>query len=77
LINFALAIKGITFAIFIAEKDGITKLSLRSKGNIDVSDIAKKYFNGGGHRNASGGISKTTVNETVKLSEKIIYNLKK
>ena len=77
LINFALAIKGITFAIFIAEKDGITKLSLRSKGDIDVSEIAKKYFNGGGHKNASGGISKTTVNETVKLSEKIIHNLKK
>lgn len=30
-------------------------ISLRSKGDIDVASIAKKYFNGGGHFNASGG----------------------
>ena len=44
MINFALAIKGITFAIFIAEKDGITKLSLRSKGDIDVSGAYVKNY---------------------------------
>ena len=30
-------------------------VSLRANGNCDVSAIAKKYFNGGGHPNASGG----------------------
>jgi uncharacterized protein len=33
--------------------DGMTQFSLRSIGDIDVSEIAKA-FNGGGHRNASG-----------------------
>ena len=33
-------------------------MSFRSKGNITVNDFAKKYFNGGGHKNAAGGISK-------------------
>ncbi|MDA1009426.1 MAG: DHHA1 domain-containing protein, partial [Bacteroidetes bacterium] len=68
---------GIKFAAFIAEKDGFVKLSLRSKGNFNVNEIANKYFNGGGHINASGGISQVSVNETIKLIEKIINTYKK
>ena len=76
-VNYALAIKGIKFTAFIAEKDGFVKLSLRSKGNFNVNEIANKYFNGGGHINASGGISQVSVNETIKLIEKIINTYKK
>jgi phosphoesterase RecJ-like protein len=75
-VNYALAIKGIKFAIFIAEKDGLVKLSLRSKGDFKVNEIANKYFSGGGHMNASGGISEVSVNDTIKLIEKIIKNYK-
>ncbi len=74
-VNYALGIKGIKFAVFIAEKDGVVKLSLRSKGNIKVNDIANEYFQGGGHTNASGGISQVSVDETIKILEKIINNL--
>ena len=73
-VNYPLSIKGINFAAFIAEKEGLVKLSLRSKGDIKVNEIAKKYFNGGGHINAAGGISDFSVNETIKLIEKIIIN---
>ncbi len=73
-VNFALAIKGIRFAAFIVEKEGVVKLSLRSKGNIKVNDIANKYFNGGGHHNAAGGISSVSINETIKILEEIINN---
>ena len=76
IINYALAIKGIIFAAFIVEKDGITKLSLRSKGNFKVNEIAKKYFNGGGHINASGGASQLSVKETIKKLENIIKKIK-
>ena len=65
-VNYALAIKGIIFAVFIAEKEGKVKLSLRSKGDFKVNEIAKKYFSGGGHMNASGGISDRSVEATVK-----------
>ena len=75
-INYALGIKGIKFATFIVEKEGIVKLSLRSKGNFKVNEIASKYFNGGGHTNASGGTSQLSVNETIKKVEKIINNYK-
>ena len=75
IVNYALAIKGINFATFIAEKDGLVKLSLRSKGNIKVNEIAKEHFQGGGHTNASGAISQVSVDDTIIILEKIIKNL--
>ena len=50
--------------------------SLRSKGNFKVNEIANKYFSGGGHMNASGGISEVSVNDTIKIVEKIISDNK-
>ena len=54
----------------------MVKLSLRSKGNFKVNEIANKYFSGGGHMNASGGISEVSVNKTIKIVEKIINDNK-
>ena len=76
IVNYALAIKGIKFAAFIAEKDGMVKLSLRSKGSFKVNLIAGKYFSGGGHMNASGGISEVSVDKTIKKLEQIINEYK-
>ena len=75
-VNFPLSIKGIKFVVFITEKEGIVKLSLRSKGDFKVNIIAKKYFSGGGHINAAGGISQVSVNETIKKTEEIIQKYK-
>ena len=77
IINYALAIKGIIFAVLIVQRGDIVKLSLRSKGNFKVNLIANKYFNGGGHTNASGGMTYMTVNETIKKVESIINEYKK
>ena len=77
IVNYALAIKGIVFATFIAEKDGMVKLSLRSKGDFKVNEIASKYFKGGGHMNAAGGISEVSVDETIRVTENIIKKYKK
>jgi phosphoesterase RecJ-like protein len=40
-------------ALFVEQKDGRVRCSLRSRGDVDVSDLAAK-FGGGGHHNASG-----------------------
>lgn len=56
-VNYLLRIKGIELAAFITRQPKITKLSLRSKGDFSVQEMAGKYFNGGGHKNASGGYS--------------------
>ena len=55
IVNYILMIKEIRMAAFITEQPTIIKLSLRSKGDFSVQQIAKKYFKGGGHLNASGG----------------------
>ena len=41
-------------------------MSFRSKGDFDVNILARDYFNGGGHSNASGGVSYKNMDETIK-----------
>ena len=76
MVNYALSIEGIIFAAFIAEKEGIVKISLRSKGDFKVNEIAKKYFSGGGHMNAAGGISDVSIGETIEILKKIFEQYK-
>tara|TARA_B100000795_G_scaffold76499_1_gene54497 strand:- start:17342 stop:18349 length:1008 start_codon:yes stop_codon:yes gene_type:complete len=71
IVNYALAIKDINIAVLVVERGDVVKLSLRSKGSIKVNIIANKYFNGGGHTNAAGGISYISVDETIIKLENI------
>ncbi|MEQ8905393.1 bifunctional oligoribonuclease/PAP phosphatase NrnA [Ekhidna sp.] len=66
LVNYALSIKGIVVAAIIIQGENEIKLSFRSIGDFAVNKFAEEYFNGGGHKNASGGISKLTLKETEK-----------
>lgn len=54
-VNFPLAIQGISVSAFFIQREDHIKVSLRSKGNIAVNGIAKEFFDGGGHFNASAG----------------------
>lgn len=66
LANLALSIKGIKAAIVFSERDGIIKISFRSKGKENpVNVLAAEYFSGGGHANASGGISALSMPDTL------------
>lgn len=54
LVNYALAIQGIEVALFFREEaDGRLRVSLRSKGAVNVAAVAAA-FGGGGHECASG-----------------------
>jgi bifunctional oligoribonuclease and PAP phosphatase NrnA len=54
IVNYAIAIGGIEVAVFLRElRDRRVRLSLRSKGRVNVASIAER-FGGGGHENASG-----------------------
>jgi phosphoesterase RecJ-like protein len=54
LINLPLTVREIQAAIFLKEIDkNDYRVSMRSKGDIDLCAVAKK-FGGGGHKNASG-----------------------
>ena len=78
IVNYGLSIKGIVFtAIFIENaEEKIIKISFRSQGDFDVNSFAREYFNGGGHRNAAGGKSEATMEETVKKFEDLVSKLK-
>ncbi len=54
LVNYALSIGDVQVAIFFRElPDGRFRVSLRSKGEVNVSTVAE-HFAGGGHKCASG-----------------------
>ena len=67
-VNYALSLENIVFAaIFIEDKqENIIKISFRSKGSFSVNEFSRAHFNGGGHNNAAGGRSETTLNATVE-----------
>lgn len=72
IVNYPLSINGIRFAALLTERDGHVKVSLRSKGDFNVSELSANHFNGAGHKNAAGGELYTTINEAVdKLIETI------
>ena len=71
-VNYTLGIQGIVFGALITERSGKIKISLRSKGDFDVNKIARTHFNGGGHKNASGGDLYCSFEEAVALFKGII-----
>jgi phosphoesterase RecJ-like protein len=71
-VNFLLKMRDIKLAAFIHEQPTIVKLSLRSKGDIDVQDMAKRNFRGGGHKNAAGGASFHNLSITVRRFKEIL-----
>ncbi|MBX3253794.1 MAG: bifunctional oligoribonuclease/PAP phosphatase NrnA [Chitinophagaceae bacterium] len=72
LVNYPLSIQGIKLAGLVIDRDEERKWSFRSKGNFDVNTFARKYFNGGGHFNASGGRSAESLAASVQLFKKAI-----
>ncbi|WP_445457530.1 DHH family phosphoesterase [Flavobacterium sp. HNIBRBA15423] len=79
IVNYGLSIQGVVVtAIFIENKEeGIIKISFRSQGDFDVNEFARKHFNGGGHINAAGGKSFSTLEETVNQFIAILAEEKK
>lgn len=77
IVNYGLSIKGIVFtAIFIENREEkIIKISFRSQGDFDVNQFARDYFNGGGHRNAAGGKSEFSMEETINKFEDLVKKL--
>lgn len=73
LANSVLSIKGMKAAIVFTERDGIMKISFRSKGTENpVNVLAQEHFDGGGHANASGGKSDLTVKKTLEKLKALI-----
>jgi phosphoesterase RecJ-like protein len=57
LVNYGLSISGMQLSVLIIDRTVARKMSFRSKDKFPTNEFARKYFNGGGHFNASGGES--------------------
>ncbi|MBT1690026.1 DHH family phosphoesterase [Dawidia soli] len=66
LVNYGLSIKGIRLSVMISDRRDNIKLSFRSLGSFSVNDLARKHFEGGGHRNAAGGQTNLTLDQTLQ-----------
>ncbi len=66
LVNEPMKISEVQISVLFKEDVDKIKISFRSKGSIDVSHFAKKYFKGGGHFNAAGGVSYLSMEETIE-----------
>ena len=76
LVNYGLSIKGIRLSVLITDRKENIKLSLRSLGSFSVNDMARAHFNGGGHRNAAGGQTTLTLDQTVQKFLEILPQYK-
>ena len=66
MVNYALAVEGVVMAAILIDRVDEIRISFRSIGDFSVRDLASAHFNGGGHRNAAGGRSKLSLDETEK-----------
>lgn len=65
-VNFALSVEGVRFAALIVDRKEAVKMSFRSTGNFSANEFARSHFDGGGHKNAAGGKSHETLEQTVQ-----------
>lgn len=75
IVNHVLSMKDVQLACFITEQPTIVKISMRSKGDLNVQEICKEHFNGGGHKNASGGYSYANLKVTIEKFKNILPNI--
>ena len=66
IVNYGLSLDNIVMSVLMIERRDEIKLSFRSVDEFSVRELANKYFSGGGHKNASGGRTTTTLTETVE-----------
>ncbi len=75
IVNLPLQIKGTRLSISLREDpdQGLIRVSLRSVDDFPCNQMAKDFFNGGGHKNASGGRLFCGMEEAEEITRKAIH----
>lgn len=71
-VNYALSVEGMKFAAIFIERENKIRASFRSKGNFPVNDFARSHYAGGGHKNAAGGDSFESMQDTLTRFENLM-----
>ncbi|MFI3323257.1 MAG: bifunctional oligoribonuclease/PAP phosphatase NrnA [Rikenellaceae bacterium] len=64
-VNYPLSIQKMKISVIFIEHRKFIRISFRSRPHIDVNLFARKYFDGGGHKNAAGGKSYRSMEQTI------------
>ena len=74
IVNYGLMLDGINFTVLVTQKPGekSLRMSFRSKGDFDVNTFARRYFNGGGHKNAAGGKFDGTIEQVERRFKELV-----
>jgi phosphoesterase RecJ-like protein len=65
-VNDPLTIRTVKMSALLLENRNFIRVSLRSRGDVDVNAFARRYFEGGGHKNAAGGKSTDSMERTIE-----------
>jgi bifunctional oligoribonuclease and PAP phosphatase NrnA len=76
IVNYALSIENIVLAAVIIERPEAIKISFRSVGDFPVNEFSRDHFDGGGHKNASGGKSDLPLHQTVDKFKDLLEQYK-
>lgn len=71
-VNYPLSIKRIKMSAMFLATHRFIRISLRSRGDVDVNVFARRYFEGGGHKNAAGGKSFRTMEQTIEYFRRAV-----
>lgn len=66
IVNYGLQVENVVMTALFIERKGEIKISFRSANDFSVRDLANAHFDGGGHKNASGGRTQLSLEKTVK-----------
>ena len=78
LVNMPLQIKGMKLSISLredTERDNLIWVSLRSVDDFSCTQVAERWFNGGGHLNASGGRLNCSMDEAERIVQQAIQEM--
>ena len=75
-VNYALSIDGVIFTAFFVKNENKVKISFRSLNDFRANLLSKKYFNGGGHINAAGGVFNGEIKEAIERFKNILPEYK-
>ena len=76
IVNFPLSMEKINLSVLLTERDKKVRISFRSKDNFSVNLLARKHFDGGGHKNAAGGNFYASVPDTIQAVKRILGRYK-
>ena len=72
-VNMPLEMEGMRLSIFLredTEEKGLIRVSTRSVDDFPCNELCVQFFNGGGHKNASGGSLRMTLEE----AREVVHN---